>query len=113
MIKKIVKYGAIAVIGLTAVTLAAALLYRKYLQHEVSEARAIRSPNGIDSLEAVRIGGIDQWIEVRGQPRGQTFFTAGDDVSFDLTKLGSNFRVPLFFFEGRIDPYCPGSVIAD
>jgi len=42
-------------------------LYRKYLQHKVAEERAIRSANGIQSLEPVRIGGIDQWIEVRGQ----------------------------------------------
>lgn len=67
LIKKTIKYGGIAIICLIIVTLVVALLYRKYLQHEVSKARAIRSPNGIDSLEAVRIGGIDQWIEVRGQ----------------------------------------------
>jgi len=29
--------------------------------------RAIRSADGIDSLEAVRIGGLDQWIHVRGE----------------------------------------------
>ena len=29
--------------------------------------RKIRSPQGFDSLEPVRIGGIYQWIEVRGQ----------------------------------------------
>jgi hypothetical protein len=67
VIKKILKYAAIAIICLIIVALSSALLYRKYLQHEVSEARAVSSPNGIDSLEAVRIGGIDQWIEVRGQ----------------------------------------------
>lgn len=37
------------------------------LQHEVAKQRAITSPNGINSLERVRIGGIDQWIQVRGQ----------------------------------------------
>lgn len=48
--------------------------------------------------------------------RGQTFslqVMMPQMMKFDLTKLGSEFRVPLFFFEGRIDPYCPGSVIAD
>jgi len=34
-------------------------------------------------------------------------------LAFDLTKFGPDFREPLFFFEGRMDPYCPGSVIAD
>jgi proline iminopeptidase len=51
----------------------AALLFplagRWYLQHRVADARAIRSAEGIDSLAAVRIGGIDQWIHVRGQNR--------------------------------------------
>lgn len=55
------------VVGLVVVVLMSALFYRGYLQHRVSEGRSIRSRNGIDSLERVRIGGIDQWIEVRGQ----------------------------------------------
>ncbi len=67
MIRKILKYLGIAVAGLAVVVLSSALLYREYLQRRVAEERAITSPNGIDSLEAVRIGGIDQWIEVRGQ----------------------------------------------
>lgn len=64
---KIVKVIAITVFSLILVVLSSALLYREVLQHEVGKDRAITSPNGIDSLERVRIGGIDQWIEVRGQ----------------------------------------------
>lgn len=67
MIRKIIKCIGIAVSCLVVVALSSALLYRKYLQHEVTERRALSSPPGIDSLEAVRIGGIDQWVEVRGQ----------------------------------------------
>jgi pimeloyl-ACP methyl ester carboxylesterase len=67
VIKKIFKYVGIAVACLVVVALSSALLYRKYLQHRVTEERAITSPNGINSLEPVRIGGIDQWIEVRGE----------------------------------------------
>src|SRR6202046_3820919 len=52
---------------LIVVVLSSALLYRAYLQHKVVQERAITSPDGINSLQAVRIGGIDQWIEVRGQ----------------------------------------------
>jgi pimeloyl-ACP methyl ester carboxylesterase len=51
-----------------------------------------------------------------GFVRGQTFslqVMMPQMMEFDLTKLGPYFREPLFFFEGRIDPYCPGSVIAD
>jgi len=95
MIKKIFKYGGIAIACLTIVALSSALLYRKYLQHEVSEARAIGSPNGIDSLEAVRIGGIDQWIEVRGQNVNNPillFIHGGPGVAF--IPMGSTFQDP-------------------
>jgi pimeloyl-ACP methyl ester carboxylesterase len=66
-ILKILKYVAITIAGLILVVLSSALLYRKFLQHKNAEQRAIASPNGIDSLEPVSIGGIDQWIEVRGE----------------------------------------------
>jgi len=67
VIRRIIKYVGIALACLVVVAPSSALLYRKYLQHEVARERAIRSLNGIDSLERVRIGGIDPWIEVRGQ----------------------------------------------
>jgi hypothetical protein len=53
--------------GLVFILIASALLYRKLLQHNIAKDRVITSPNGIASLERVRIGGIDQWIEIRGQ----------------------------------------------
>ena len=67
MIKKILKYVGLVIVCLIVVVPSSALLYRKYLQYEIAERRAISTPNGINSLERVRIGGIDQWIEVRGQ----------------------------------------------
>jgi pimeloyl-ACP methyl ester carboxylesterase len=67
MIKKIFKYLGIGIACVIVVVVSSALLYRKYLQRKVAVERAIHSSDGIDSLEAVRIGGIDQWIEVRGQ----------------------------------------------
>src|SRR3546814_15768278 len=35
----------------------------------IREARRIISPNGIEELRAVEIGGIQQWISVRGRDR--------------------------------------------
>jgi len=93
VIKKILKYAGIAIACLTIVALSSALLYRKYLQHEVSQARAISSPDGIDSLQAVRIGGIDQWIEVRGQNVNNPillFIHGGPGVAF--IAMGSTFQ---------------------
>jgi proline iminopeptidase len=67
VIWKISKFVGTALACLVVVALSSALLYRKYLQHKVAQERAIRSRDGINSLEPARIGGIDQWIEVRGQ----------------------------------------------
>ncbi|HEY6644289.1 alpha/beta hydrolase [Povalibacter sp.] len=35
----------------------------------IAEARRIVTPNGVERLEKVRIGGIDQWVSVRGTDR--------------------------------------------
>jgi proline iminopeptidase len=67
VVTKILKYLGITIVSLIIVIPSSALLYREYLKHKVAEKRAITSSDGINSLEAVRIGGIDQWIEVRGQ----------------------------------------------
>ena len=64
---KILKYGGIAILCLVIVTVTSALVYRKHLENKVADARAIRSPRGINNLEPVPIGGINQWIDVRGQ----------------------------------------------
>jgi proline iminopeptidase len=67
MIRKSVKCLGIAAAVLVVGVLSSALLYRTYLQRKVADERAIRSPNGISRLERVQIGGIGQWIEVRGE----------------------------------------------
>jgi len=33
----------------------------------IGNARKILTPNGVERLEAVRIGGIDQWVSIRGR----------------------------------------------
>lgn len=35
----------------------------------IADARKILTPNGVERLEKVRIGGIDQWVSVRGDDR--------------------------------------------
>jgi pimeloyl-ACP methyl ester carboxylesterase len=67
VIQRILKCVGIAILSLIVIVPSFGLIYRKYLQYRVARERAIRSPHGIDSLEAVEIGGIRQWIEVRGQ----------------------------------------------
>jgi len=47
----------------------AALGWRALRRHQVSEAMVIDTPNGIDERRYVRIGGVEQWITIRGRNR--------------------------------------------
>jgi pimeloyl-ACP methyl ester carboxylesterase len=42
---------------------------RAVCQHQVAERIKIVSPTGVTSLEKVPLGGIDQWIQIRGEDR--------------------------------------------
>jgi proline iminopeptidase len=95
MIRKFLKHAAITIACLVLITFAFALTYRKRLQHTVADRRAITSSKGIDSLEAVQIGGIDQWIEVRGQNVDNPillFLHGGPGIAF--IPLASAFQDP-------------------
>ncbi|MBS0473265.1 MAG: alpha/beta hydrolase [Proteobacteria bacterium] len=55
---------------LAALLLVAALCglgYRAYRQHENVQAAVIAGPRAIDEKAFVRIGGIDQWVTIRGE----------------------------------------------
>ena len=66
-LKKTIKYLAIIIALLLMGAVSCTLLYRYFAQTKIARARAIHSPDGINTLEPVSIGGIDQWIEIRGQ----------------------------------------------
>ena len=42
---------------------------RAFITGVVEQARKNVSPNGVERLEGIRIGGIDQWVSVRGSDR--------------------------------------------
>jgi pimeloyl-ACP methyl ester carboxylesterase len=46
-----------------------ALLYRAYRQNENAQAFAIPSHEGINEAMFIHVGGIEQWITIRGQDR--------------------------------------------
>src|SRR5687767_12771444 len=60
---------AAAAAGVIAVPTAGGLAYRKSRQRQVAQALVIDTPNGIVEERFVRIGGIDQWIQIRGEDR--------------------------------------------
>jgi pimeloyl-ACP methyl ester carboxylesterase len=53
-----------------AVAIASGFGYRAYRQHLGAGILAIQSPNGVQEGMYVKIGGIDQWIQMRGEDRG-------------------------------------------
>ncbi len=66
-VKKGLKYLAIFMASICVAAISAAAAYRFFEQRSIARSRAIHSPDGIDTVERVSIGGIDQWIEVRGE----------------------------------------------
>ncbi len=70
LFKPIAKFMLLPLGGIVVVTALGGLLVRGYIQYTIEDRRHITSPNGIEVLEKVTIGGIEQWIEIRGQDAG-------------------------------------------
>jgi pimeloyl-ACP methyl ester carboxylesterase len=66
---RIAQIALLSLLGLIVVLILGALFYRAYRQHQNSAALAIHTANGIDEAMFVPIGGINQWITIRGQDR--------------------------------------------
>lgn len=60
---------AACVVGAAGVAAAGALTYRQIRRRRTARTLAIRTPNGIAEERYVRIGGVDQWIQIRGEDR--------------------------------------------
>ncbi len=57
--------GGLLVVALTLV------LGRIIAQHRASDRIRIPPTGGIDSIEKVQLGGLDQWIQIRGHDRSK------------------------------------------
>jgi len=55
--------------ALAGVPVVGGLAYRKARQRQAAKALEIDTPNGIVEQRFVRVGGIDQWIQLRGEDR--------------------------------------------
>src|SRR5260370_16356966 len=60
----------ISLAGLIVLPVVAALGYRKVCQRRVARALVIGGPHGIAESGYVTIGGIGQWIQIRGEDAG-------------------------------------------
>jgi pimeloyl-ACP methyl ester carboxylesterase len=66
---RITKRTLLAVLVLILALTASGLAYRAYRHHELAKATVIDLVSGIDEAFFTKIGGIDQWISIRGQQR--------------------------------------------
>jgi len=64
--KKVVAWS---VLGFVVASLEASIFYRAYRLHVIASATAIDAATGIDETLFAKIGGIDQWIGIRGRRR--------------------------------------------
>ena len=53
----------------SADTIAALLWAREAMQKHLTTTYAVQNPKGIEELKQVKIGGVDQWLHIRGRDR--------------------------------------------
>ncbi|MGD9161101.1 MAG: alpha/beta hydrolase [Desulfobacteraceae bacterium] len=85
LIKRFTKFVLLPILTLIIIIVAAFLGYRSWVQHSIKDRRTIVEANGIEILEEVEIGGIKQWIQVRGKDRNNPillFLHGGPGSSF-------------------------------
>jgi hypothetical protein len=66
---RVIKIALLGLLALLAILIVCAISYRAYHQQQNSAALAIHTLNGIDEAMFVPIGGIKQWITIRGTNR--------------------------------------------
>ncbi len=68
MFKRLLKVAAVLVLVLAALV-AAGLGYRAWRQHENARMLEIKTPNGVSEAGFVRVRGVEQWVQIRGENR--------------------------------------------
>lgn len=68
-ILRVLKITSLGLLGLVILLVGGFYGLLIYLQHQTAEQLAIHTPNGIDESIYVPIGGIQQWVQIRGEDR--------------------------------------------
>ena len=69
--RRILKWALGSIAGFVALAVMAALAFRAYERSQVRARTKIDLQTGIESLEKVKLGGIEQWILIRGHDRSK------------------------------------------
>lgn len=59
----------LALLGTVGLAVGSLVALRAWTQHRVARVVAVEGPDVIDTLERVSLGGVDQWIQIRGDDR--------------------------------------------
>ncbi|MGD0190295.1 MAG: alpha/beta hydrolase [Rhizomicrobium sp.] len=106
--------GLAAIAVLIVVLACVAIGYRAWRQHETAVALAIHTPNGIEEASFLPVGGLEQWIQIRGEDRSNPvllFVHGGPGVS--ETPMSALFRTwEKHFTVVMWDQRCAGKTFA-
>jgi len=67
MFRFVLKFLIFPVVGLVLIAVIGGLVYRAIAKSKIAATMAIESADGIDEIISVEIGGIQQWILIRGE----------------------------------------------
>lgn len=79
--------GLLGLVVVLAVVVAGLAGYRAIRQGQAAERQALRGPNAISEAGFVRIGGIEQWVSIRGEDRSNPVLVilhGGPGAAFQL-----------------------------
>jgi pimeloyl-ACP methyl ester carboxylesterase len=70
--RRMLRWALRIVVGAALLLVLACLLvlaWRGFRQHQIAERLRITTPDGVQEAGFVRIGGVDQWVQIRGEHR--------------------------------------------
>ncbi len=91
---KIIKYFVIILLFLMIILLSGIEIYRSVVQSNEKEANRIVSSQGIDSLESISLGGLRQWIYIRGENKAKPvlLFLHGGPGSSEMAMASKRYQ---------------------
>src|ERR1044072_9127734 len=90
---RFISSGAFVISILTIAAIIGALSYRAYCQNQKAGALKITAPEGINEEMFVKIGGIEQWIQIRGENRNNpVLLILHGGPGFSYIPFTANFR---------------------